>query len=180
MKRLAPCFVQVIRCGAHILAGAAPGHALKHQALIRPDYPGRRVVRQYLVLETRNFVLNSKQRWLALERVFKLCVGCMFVRMCDRWGLRDVATLVYFNKRRKMALLLFLFLLFVFFLFPCGFFFFVLPERRTLLTVNRHLSASAWQLDFRSISFLVRARTNARFRIAISFLVTWFAPVAIN
>lgn len=52
MKRLASSFVQVIRCGAHVLPGATPGHALKHQALIRPDYPGRRVVRQYLVLKT--------------------------------------------------------------------------------------------------------------------------------
>lgn len=52
MKRLASSFVQVIRCGAHVLPGATPGHALKYQALIRPDYPGRRVVRQYLVLKT--------------------------------------------------------------------------------------------------------------------------------
>ena len=123
MKRLAPCFVQVIRCGAHILAGAAPGHALKHQALIRPDYPGRRVVRQYLVLETRNFVLNSKQLWLALERVFKLCVGCMFVRMCDRWGLRDVAFSFISTNERKWPSYCFYFFCSFSFLFRVDFFF---------------------------------------------------------
>lgn len=64
MKRLASSFVQVIRCGAHVLAGATPGHALKHQALIRPDYPGRRVVRQYLVLKaTRGSVFFSDNPW---------------------------------------------------------------------------------------------------------------------
>lgn len=63
MKRLASSFVQVIRCGAHVLAGAAPGHALKHQALIRPDYPGRRVVRQYLVLKTATRFRDNSSRF---------------------------------------------------------------------------------------------------------------------
>lgn len=53
MKRLAARFVQIVRRCAHVLAGATSGHALKHQALIRPNYPGRRVVRQYLVLKQR-------------------------------------------------------------------------------------------------------------------------------
>lgn len=51
MKGLAPRFVQVVRRCADILAGAAPRHALQYQALIRPDYPRRRVVRQDLILK---------------------------------------------------------------------------------------------------------------------------------
>lgn len=58
MKGLASRFVQIVRCCADVLPGAAPRHALKDQALIRPDYSSRRVVRQYLVLKANIFVLS--------------------------------------------------------------------------------------------------------------------------
>jgi len=51
VQRLAARLVQRVRRRADVTTGAASGYALQDQALIRPDDPRRRVVRQDLILQ---------------------------------------------------------------------------------------------------------------------------------
>lgn len=51
MQRVAARLVQVVRCRANVTTGAASCHALQDEALIRPDDPRRRVMRQDLILQ---------------------------------------------------------------------------------------------------------------------------------
>lgn len=53
VQRLAARLVQCVRRCADVATGAAPCHALQDEALIRPDDPRRRVVRQDLVLRKK-------------------------------------------------------------------------------------------------------------------------------
>lgn len=50
VQRLAARLVQGVRCCADIAASTASCHTLQDEALIRPDDPRRRVMRQDLIL----------------------------------------------------------------------------------------------------------------------------------
>lgn len=59
MQRLAARLVQVVRCCANVTTGAASRHALQDEALIRPDDPCRRVMRQDLILQREKEVSDK-------------------------------------------------------------------------------------------------------------------------
>lgn len=61
MQRLASRLIQVIRCCANVTSCAAPCHALQDEALIRPDDPRRRVMRQDLILQRERDASDKKR-----------------------------------------------------------------------------------------------------------------------
>lgn len=53
MQRLAARLVQGVRCRTDVATSTASCYALQDEALIRPDDPRRRVVRQDLILQKK-------------------------------------------------------------------------------------------------------------------------------
>jgi hypothetical protein len=56
---LAARLIHGVRCCADIVASTASRHTLQNEALIRPDDPRRRVMRQDLILQRKRFQLKS-------------------------------------------------------------------------------------------------------------------------
>jgi len=91
VQRLAARLVQRVRRRADVTTGAASGYALQDQALIRPDDPRRRVVRQDLILQ-RDVPSESLTRRrrdsseIQRQRSWRCDAACIFIKAAVRKG----------------------------------------------------------------------------------------------